>query len=148
VKSAVLVPVFANGNILYHSDINKCLEATGADAVMSAEGQLYNPTLFTPASPVYPGFGIGLHLPHTDLALEYLEIVKQLKTKPAWSAVKGHLFKLMRPGLSKEKDLREKLGRIRGGDGGLDEYIEIVMELRQRMEARMTSRYVCSHLMV
>jgi tRNA-dihydrouridine synthase 1 len=45
VKRAVSVPVFANGNVLYHSDIVRCLAATEADAVMSAEGQLCEPSL-------------------------------------------------------------------------------------------------------
>jgi len=138
VKEAVSVPVFANGNILFHSDIEKCLKATGADAVMSAEGQLYNVALFAPAqssssSRSPPTFDTGLHLPHADLALEYLSIIEGLQTKTPLSAVKGHLFKLMRPGLARETDLREKLGRIRS-NGSIDAYIEIAEEMKQRMD--------------
>lgn len=143
VKQAVSIPVFANGNILYQSDINACLEATGADGVMSAEGQLYNPALFAGIerpfdSTTYDSEILVRQPRHADLALEYLSIVRNLKSATSVSAIKGHLFKIMRPGLIRELDLRESLGRVKINQKKLKEqlsaYILICEEMKVRME--------------
>ncbi|SPO00513.1 related to tRNA dihydrouridine synthase [Cephalotrichum gorgonifer] len=43
--------LFANGNVLQHGDLERVAAATGADAVMSAEGNLSDPALFAPPPP-------------------------------------------------------------------------------------------------
>lgn len=114
---------------------------------MSAEANLYNPAIFA-GLPSDSNLTSGPR-EHTDLALEYLEIVKELKTDTAPSAVKGHLFKLLRPALGRETDLRNQIGKVnpkgngkgkgyREKRGWVDEYIVIVKELRDRMEVNAT----------
>ncbi|KAI9245603.1 dihydrouridine synthase-domain-containing protein [Helicostylum pulchrum] len=116
VKEAVKIPVVANGNILYHEDMQRCLDYTGCDAVMTAEASLYNPTVFS-SEIKFP--------PYTfDVAKEYLDICKTVKTNG--SSIKGHLFKMLQPTLPHHKELRARLGKART----LDEYFEIVEELK------------------
>jgi tRNA-dihydrouridine synthase 1 len=86
------------------------------------------------------GFDSGLHPPHADLALEYLSIVRTLKTPTPWSGVKGHLFKLMRPGLARELDLRDRMGRVRKDD--LDGFEALCREMKARMDVRASLSFV------
>ncbi|KAI9257679.1 dihydrouridine synthase-domain-containing protein [Sporodiniella umbellata] len=119
VKEALRIPVVANGNILYYEDIQKCIDYTGVDAVMTAEGCLYNPAIFS---------ADGNLPPYTyQVAEEYLEICKNIKTNPGM--IKGHMFKLLHPSLPVHTDLRARLGQARE----VDEFHTIVKELKNRI---------------
>ncbi|CAO3597130.1 unnamed protein product [Absidia cylindrospora] len=104
VKEAVNIPVIANGNILYHEDIQSCIDHTGVDAVMSAEGSLYNPAIFAPDRIMPPCTW--------EMAEEYLTICKDLGDKaPRPGIMKAHLFKFFQPSLPQHTDLRAQLGK-------------------------------------
>ena len=45
-KSAVKIPVIANGGVFCKADAEKLLDETGADGVMVARGAMYNPFVF------------------------------------------------------------------------------------------------------
>ncbi|KAJ3054230.1 hypothetical protein HK097_002346, partial [Rhizophlyctis rosea] len=101
VKESVSIPVFANGNILYHEDVQRCIDATGVDGVMTAEGNLYNPALFS-----------GKHLPSWQIAEEYLEICNTIPNSSTFSAIRAHLFKIFRPCLADYPDIRTELSKV------------------------------------
>lgn len=105
VKAAVSVPVFANGNILYRDDVDRCLEETGVDAVMSAEGNLSNPAIFMPSGHEH-AFSSSILL-----ARRYLDFVDSVKTITSGSALKAHMFRLLKPILDEHEDLRHMVGR-------------------------------------
>ncbi|KAJ7071780.1 Dus-domain-containing protein [Mycena belliarum] len=91
---------------------------------------------------------LSRHPPHATIALEYLSIVQSLHTATSASAVKGHLFKILRPALVRHLDLRERLGRVRVDQQrrgkeravgepfwakGLEPYVAIVTEMSERL---------------
>ncbi|KAL8279907.1 hypothetical protein RQP46_007757 [Phenoliferia psychrophenolica] len=141
------VPILANGGVPASEDVEPCLRETGALGVMSAEGNLYNPMLFSPSNAtggrtyracLPDAMQAALaecdaelvgewdreqaaYAPATFLAAQYLAIVRTLpSTKTSPSAIKAHLYKLFRPIWShgRHMELRETLGTA--GKGATD----------------------------
>ncbi|GEM06607.1 tRNA-dihydrouridine synthase 1 [Rhodotorula toruloides] len=141
------VPVLANGGCPSAEEVQPCLDQTGAYAVMSAEGNLYNPFgLFRDNAaegqayveqlpePMRSAFkacedeldltGAGwdrdnaAYAPATFVASEYLAIVRTLpSTKTATSAIKAHLYKLFRPVWAAGRHLEMREKLGRAGGG-------------------------------
>ena len=100
------VVMFANGNIQFHGDVERCIAYTGVDGVMSAEGNLYNPALFVDVKE-----SLENRHPRIDLlAREYLNIVKELDDPTSNVAVKAHLFKIFKKAFEIHIDIRNLLG--------------------------------------
>lgn len=98
---------FANGNILYPGDLARCTEEVGCDAVMSAEGNLYNPGVFwTKTEDREKQFA------RVDKMLrEYFEIVKECPGEASRVAMKAHFFKILHAFLNVHKELRPVIGK-------------------------------------
>ncbi|KAK4050949.1 tRNA dihydrouridine synthase [Microbotryomycetes sp. JL221] len=149
------VPVLANGGVPSSQEVEPCMQETGTVGVMSAEGNLYNPMIFSPSN-ARGGRQYRLCLPQAMqdeldkcddqlegewdrgsaaygpavwLADQYLAIVRTLPhTETSVSAIKAHFFKLFRPtwAVQKHLDMREVLGRA--GSGKRLEYKQRVQE--------------------
>lgn len=101
VKEALSIPIFANGNIIFPEDIERCLQYTGVDGVMTAEGNLYNPAIFYPSLP----------LAH-EMAADYLDLVEKYPCSPC--NVRGHMFKIFKPMVQVHTRFRKELGCASG----------------------------------
>ena len=111
------VPVIANGNIQYLSDVERCLKYTGADGVMTAEGALNNPAIFMGRQPCV-----------WEMADKYLQYVDKYPTP--LGTVRGHLFRMWHYCLKKHLDLREPMGKARK----LEELKAVSQELKERTQ--------------
>nr|CDJ93285.1 tRNA-dihydrouridine synthase and Proteasome domain containing protein [Haemonchus contortus] len=118
VVEAVDVPVVANGNIQMPGDVERCLVATKAAAVMSAEGLLYNPLLFA-----------NKNEESWVVAKEYLEFARRYQA--GTSAIRAHIFRICHHSLLEFADLRMRVST----EHRLEDYESIVEEIRLRTRA-------------
>lgn len=130
VKQAVNIPIVANGGIGNLGDALNCLEWTGADAVMSSEGLLENPRLFSKQ---------GDYDFHHDFVHSQLESARELvsyfqcfpQRKASTSSLRAHLFKMLHRFLasSQHHDIRSSFV-----NSSIDEMMELVNKLHNRFE--------------
>lgn len=120
VKEAVSVPVFANGNIQSFDDVQRCLAYTSCEGVMSAEGILHNPALFT-----------GKPLTVWDASVGYLKLASQ-HPPPYFSYVRGHIFKILHHCLTLEEHL--ELRQIVSKTRLCEDLEEVAMKLKERYQ--------------
>ncbi|XP_035915157.1 tRNA-dihydrouridine(16/17) synthase [NAD(P)(+)]-like [Anopheles stephensi] len=111
------IPIFSNGNIMSVHDVERCIEATGVNGVMTAEGNLHNPALFEGVNPT-----------SWTMAHEYLDLVEQYPAPISY--IRGHLFKIFHHlmHLKSNAALREKLA----GSHSVAEFRTVVIHLEQK----------------
>lgn len=97
-KEILSIPVLSNGNIMCVQDLHRCMEETGVNGVMTAEGNLFNPFLFE-----------GVHPTSWSVAYEYLDIVERYPAPISF--IRGHLFKILHHlmNLTPNAPLRERM---------------------------------------
>ena len=132
--------LLANGNVLYHEDIDACLKATGFDGMLVAEANLHNPAIFTPPPPSLEGIAaLDAQYPRQDHMLSrYIDILQDRDDRTSASAVKGHIFKILKPFLARHPDMRSVVGctSLRPGiGGGMPGLRALEEEVSKRIEA-------------
>ncbi|KAF0978933.1 hypothetical protein FDP41_002003 [Naegleria fowleri] len=126
------IPIIANGNIRTYQDVLDCLEYTGADAVMSADTLLENPTLFNNGDHVHP----------LDICDRYVNICKH-HFPPDHNNIKRHLFRILDRSLggAENNDLRIMLGKAKLWEH-YREFVDYIKEHQGRLDF---SNYTVDH---
>ena len=157
--------MIANGNILYRRDVEECLRETGCDGVMVAESNLYNPALFCHEEAyrqaleslddsIHPDFLARLSLEEYPLLLEHFpahlmaliyarHCVQLVRSGVAphgqgieMSAVRGHIFKILRRPMLMFPHYRPALGKCRN----VDEVEALVRQMSAFLERDILER--------
>ena len=136
IKERLTVPVIANGDVRTLAEARKCLEATGADGVMSADPLLENPSLFSDP-PFAPTRDLANPLPiegdaNCRLLMEYLDITQLPGHHTPLRMIKAHVFKMVGHWLAEFTDLRDWLNR--------EKYEKITIDALRAWTKELTGR--------
>ena len=118
VRSALRIPVLANGDVRDLNEAHACMQATGCVGVLSAEPLLRNPALFDANAP-HDATEAAESRPAewpAMLAVEYCDAAQEHTPTPL-RMVRGHIHKLLGHWLSEFTDLRDALNSTHRSDG-------------------------------
>jgi len=104
IKQALKIPVICNGGIGTFEDVERALELTGCDGVMSSEAILEYPALYDP-SKIYD---------MDELMSEYIDLYEQYPGEADLKTLRSHMFKFLHSGFSKHTDIRDLLNKSKG----------------------------------
>lgn len=108
IKARLSIPVIANGGIEEPEDIQRCLDATNADGVMTSEGILENPAIFADANSNTPGKNTSF----IELAKQYMAFAEEFPPASE-KIVRAHLFKILFQDLRVHTDLRDEMAAVK-----------------------------------
>jgi len=142
-------PIVANGGIEFPTDVRRCLDYTGASAVMSSEALLEHPGLFGDV-----GVDVGdeedgergVLERQIKFCHEYIELCVKYPPLPgslgrvggSFNIIRGHLFKMLYRYLEENTDLRSRLGHPTETNT-LQHARDIVTELESRYSNKSTT---------
>ena len=129
IKKMLKIPVIANGGLHNFEDIDKCLEYTGCDCVMSGERLVEMPTFF-----------MKKYFDINDIALEYCDLWKKYYNNLTsnMSQVRGHMFKFFYAACKKFPEYNQKIALTEN----IDDMIKIGKEIKELMkDVKLEDKY-------
>ena len=105
------IPIFANGSIQTYDDVEKCLQVTNADGIMSSESILEYPPLFYKIPQEVPG---NRTIGRVQVAEEYMELAKKFPPNKGGQGsgvkcMRVHIHRFLHADLQADVELRTML---------------------------------------
>lgn len=130
------IPVIANGGIECLQDVYKCIDATGADGVMSSEGILENPALYSESKN-----SNGEHQTQLAQTEEYLHSCLKYPVHHM-KCVRSHVLKMLHRYSTVHVEIRDLIGTSHT----FDDFFGVCNRVRALMveSGRVDADYTCS----